>query len=68
MLADLFSAHGTVASAVIIMDRATNRSKGFGFVEMEDDAEATAAMAALDGTDVDGRPLKVSEARPMQPR
>src|ERR1700736_107051 len=60
----LFEAHGTVQSAQVIMDRDTNRSKGFGFVEMGSDAEAQAAIAALSGKEVDGRSLTVNEARP----
>lgn len=66
-LADLFSPHGNVVSAAVIMDKATRRSKGFGFVEMED-ADADAAMQAMDGTEVDGRALKVNEARPRVER
>src|SRR5438105_13581062 len=60
----LFEAHGTVTSAQIIMDRDTGRSKGFGFVEMGSDAEAQAAIAALNGKEIDGRALTVNEARP----
>jgi RNA recognition motif-containing protein len=60
----LFEAHGTVASAQVIMDRDTGRSKGFGFVEMGSDQEAQAAIAALNGQDLNGRPLTVNEARP----
>src|SRR5437868_15543440 len=60
----MFEAHGTVQSAQIIMDRETGRSKGFGFVEMGSDQEAQAAIAALNGKDIDGRPLTVNEARP----
>jgi len=67
-LNELFAKFGTVASAVVITDRATGRSKGFGFVEFEDDAAADTAMAEMDGYEMDGRPLKVSEARPQQPR
>src|SRR6266446_4118964 len=63
-LAQMFEAHGTVQSAQVIMDRDTNRSKGFGFVEMGSDAEAQAAIAALSGKEVDGRALTVNEARP----
>jgi RNA recognition motif-containing protein len=63
-LQQLFEAHGTVQSAQVIMDRETNRSKGFGFVEMGSDAEAQAAIAALNGKEVDGRTLTVNEARP----
>jgi RNA recognition motif-containing protein len=59
-----FAAHGEVASASVITDRETGRSRGFGFVEMNNDEEAKAAMAALDGTDLDGRPIRVDEARP----
>src|SRR6058998_514665 len=64
----LFEAHGTVQSAQVIMDRDTNRSKGFGFVEMGSDAEAQAAIAALSGKEVDGRALTVNEARPREDR
>src|SRR3979411_1865302 len=60
----MFEAHGTVQSAQVIMDRDTGRSKGFGFVEMGSDAEAQAAIAALNGKEVDGRSLTVNEARP----
>jgi RNA recognition motif-containing protein len=63
-LQQLFEAHGTVQSAQVIMDRDTGRSKGFGFVEMGSDAEAQAAIAALNGKEVDGRSLTVNEARP----
>jgi len=61
----LFADYGTVASAVVIMDRASGRSKGFGFVELEDDAMADKAIAELSGKDVDGRNLVVNEARPL---
>lgn len=63
-LQQLFSSHGTVASANVISDRDTGRSKGFGFVEMSSNEEAAAAAAALDGQDHGGRPLKVNEAKP----
>ncbi len=63
-LEQLFAAHGTVQSAQVIMDRDTGRSKGFGFVEMGSDSEAQAAIAAMNGKDVDGRALTVNEARP----
>ena len=63
-LSKLFEPHGTVASAQVIMDRDTGRSKGFGFVEMKTDQEAQAATAALNGKDYDGRPLTVNEAKP----
>ncbi len=67
-LEQLFSRHGTVQSAQVIMDRETGRSRGFGFVEMEVDDEARSAIEALDGTDAGGRQLRVNEARPRQPR
>lgn len=60
----LFEPHGGVQSAQVIMDRDTGRSKGFGFVEMGSDQEAQAAIAALNGHQIDGRPLTVNEARP----
>jgi RNA recognition motif-containing protein len=63
-LSKLFEAHGTVESAQVIIDRDTNRSKGFGFVEMKTDQEAQAAIAALNGKEVNGRALTVNEARP----
>ena len=63
-----FEAHGAVESATIIMDRATGRSKGFGFVEMSDDDQAKAAMEALNGSDLDGRAMNVNEARPREDR
>jgi RNA recognition motif-containing protein len=63
-LQQMFTAHGTVQSAQVIMDRDTGRSKGFGFVEMGSDQEAQAAIAALNGKEVDGRALTVNEARP----
>ena len=67
-LEQMFAAHGTVASAQVISDRETQRSKGFGFVEMGTDQEAQAAIAALNGKSVDGRALTVNEARPQEPR
>ncbi len=63
-----FSAAGTVSSAIIIMDKMTNRSKGFGFVEFEDDEEAMKAISMFDGKEYDGRTLTVNEARPMEAR
>ena len=63
-LAKMFEPHGTVQSAQVIMDRDAGRSKGFGFVEMSNDQEAQAAIAALNGKDMDGRALTVNEARP----
>jgi RNA recognition motif-containing protein len=68
VLEQLFAAHGTVQSAQVIMDRDTGRSKGFGFVEMGNDQEAQAAIAALNGKDMDGRALTVNEARPREDR
>lgn len=67
-LRDAFEAYGEVASAKIIMDRDTGRSKGFGFVEMPDDAAAEEAIKQLDGQDLKGRNLRVNEARPREPR
>ena len=67
-LEKLFSAHGTVQSAEVISDRMTNRSKGFGFVEMGTDEEAQAAIAALHGQQHGGRALTVNEARPREDR
>ena len=67
-LETLFSQFGTVQSAQIIIDRDTNRSKGFGFVEMGTDAEAQAAIQGLDGQDHEGRNLTVNEAKPREPR
>jgi len=63
-LQQLFAGHGTVDSANVIADRDSGRSKGFGFVEMSSSAEAEAAIAALDGTDLGGRAIKVNEAKP----
>ena len=63
-----FAAHGEVTSARIITDRETGRSRGFGFVEMSDQAQAQAAIAALNGTSVNGRDLTVNEARPREDR
>ena len=57
-----FSAYGEVVNATVITDRATGQSRGFGFVEMADDEAVRAAIAELNGQDLDGRPLKVSEA------
>ena len=65
-LEQMFAAHGTVESARVIMDRDTGRSKGFGFVELGSDQEAQAAIAALNGKEVDGRRLTVNEARPRE--
>ena len=67
-LETMFSPHGTVQSAQVIMDRDTGRSKGFGFVEMSNNNEAQAAMTALNGKEVEGRKLTVNEARPKEDR
>ena len=67
-LQQAFAAHGNVASAKVMMERETGRSKGFGFVEMGSDAEAQAAINALNGQQHGGRALVVNEARPMEPR
>ena len=64
----LFAAYGTVADARLVIDRETGRVKGFGFVEMNDKAEAEAAIQALNGTEQGGRALVVNEARPREPR
>ena len=63
-LQQLFAGHGTVDSASVISDRSTGQSKGFGFVEMSSNAEAEAAIAALDGKELGGRAIKVNEAKP----
>ena len=68
VLQQLFEAHGSVVSAQVIMDRDTGRSKGFGFVEMGSDQEAQAAIAAMNGKEVDGRALTVNEAKPREDR
>ena len=67
-LQEMFAPHGTVESAQIINDRDTGRSKGFGFVEMSSDAEAQAAIAALNGQEHGGRALTVNEAKPKENR
>jgi RNA recognition motif-containing protein len=67
-LQQLFGQFGKVQSAQVIMDRDTGRSKGFGFVEMGSDQDAQAAIAGLDGKEIDGRVLKVNEARPREDR
>ena len=63
-----FASHGEVTSATVIMDRDTGQSRGFGFVEMPNQAEAQNAMRALDGSMLDGRALKVNEAKEREPR
>ena len=67
-LQQAFSAHGNVTSAKVMMERDTGRSKGFGFVEMGNDAEAQAAIAGMNGQQIGGRGLVVNEARPMEAR
>lgn len=67
-LADKFAKCGTVESCKIITDRDTGRSKGFGFVEMSSESEAQAAISEFNGTDYEGRPMTVNEAKPMEPR
>lgn len=67
-LAEMFASFGDVASAAVIIDRQTGRSKGFGFVEFNDDAAADAAVADMNGKDEGGRPLTVNEARPKTDR
>ncbi len=67
-LRSYFADYGEVSSAKVILDKATNRSRGFGFVEMPDDAAAQKAIAELDGATVDGRAIKVTEARPREER
>jgi RNA recognition motif-containing protein len=66
-LQQLFEQYGAVGSAQVLSDRETGRSRGFGFVEMQDDREADAAIENLDGTDHEGRRLTVNEARPRSP-
>jgi len=67
-LQSLFAAYGQVSSATIIKDKFTGQSRGFGFVAMPDGSEGITAMEALDGHELRGRTLKVSEARPRRPR
>ena len=67
-LSQIFAQVGTVASAKVIMDRDTGRSKGFGFVEMNSDEEAANAISQFNGAECEGRPLTVNEAKPMAPR
>ena len=63
-----FAQAGTVVSAIVIKDKFSGQSKGFGFVEMSTDEEAAAAITLLDGKDLDGRTVKVNEAKPMEDR
>ena len=67
-LSNLFSEFGSVKSANVIMDRASGKSKGFGFVEMDDNEEAEKAIQSLNGKDISGRELRVNEARPRGDR
>lgn len=67
-LQEVFSAHGSVQSAKVISDKFTGQSRGFGFVEMGSNDEAQKAIAALNGTQLDGRTLVVNEAKPMESR
>ena len=67
-LKQLFAAHGSVASATVVRDRDTGRSKGFGFVEFENDDEGKAAQTALNGTEFGGRTISVDMARPKENR
>ena len=67
-LRELFAQHGTVTDASLIMDRETNRPRGFGFVTMSSNDEGNAAINALHGQNHDGRDLTVNEARPMESR
>ncbi|MCL4220089.1 MAG: RNA-binding protein [Phycisphaerales bacterium] len=67
-LRQMFEPHGNVASASVVIDRETGRSRGFGFVEMNDDNQARAAIEAMHGQEMNGRNLTVNEARPKAPR
>ncbi|KKS19533.1 MAG: RNA-binding protein [candidate division WWE3 bacterium GW2011_GWC1_41_7] len=64
----MFAAFGNILSANVISDRSSGRSKGFGFVELEDDSAAQTAIAELNGTEIEGRKIVVNEARPMEQR
>ncbi|MBR2509815.1 MAG: RNA-binding protein [Lentisphaeria bacterium] len=64
----VFSAYGEVAAVRLVKDRETGRAKGFGFVEMHDDAQAKAAIEAMNGQEIGGRKVVVNEARPREPR
>ena len=68
VLQSTFGQHGTVETVNLITDRDTGQSKGFGFVEMRTDAEASAAISELNGTELEGRPIKVNEAKPQARR
>jgi cold-inducible RNA-binding protein len=67
-LGQMFSQYGSVASATVIMDKFTGRSRGFGFVEMENDAEAQEAIKSLNGSQIEGRSIVVSVAKPKEDR
>jgi RNA recognition motif-containing protein len=67
-ITETFSQCGTVESAKLIIDRETGRSKGFAFVEMSSDDEAQDAISKFDGNDLNGRPMRVNEAKPQEPR
>jgi len=67
-LENLFSQHGNVESARVITDRESGRSKGFAFVEMSSDSEATECISNLNGREHEGRQLNISEAKPQEPR
>ena len=67
-LKELFTSYGELTESVVIIDKYTKRSKGFGFVTFSDKAAATKAIAEMNGKEVQGRALKVSEARPLEPR
>ncbi|WP_018126805.1 RNA recognition motif domain-containing protein [Balneola vulgaris] len=67
-LREVFEAYGAVSSAKVITDKYSGRSKGFGFVEMDNDSEAQAAIDQLDGAEIDGRAVRVNEARPREER
>jgi RNA recognition motif-containing protein len=67
-LRDAFAQFGEVTNATVISDRETGRSRGFGFIEMEDQAQANAAIEAMNGQELDGRTLTVNEARPREER
>lgn len=67
-LREVFEAYGEVSSCKVITDKYSGRSKGFGFVEMDNDSEAQAAIDQLDGAEIDGRAVRVNEARPREDR
>ena len=67
-LKELFSEFGSVSDAIVIKDKFSKRSKGFGFVTFDNDEEAKKAEAAMNGKEVEGRELKVNEAKPLEPR